>query len=66
LVLYVPYLRILFQFSVLHLNDLALAFALGSVSITWFEVLKLIRRRTGDQMPVSPNHDHLPNLRRMR
>ena len=44
-VLYVPYLRILFQFSVLHLNDLAVALALGSVSITWFEVLKLVRRQ---------------------
>ena len=43
-VLYVPYLRILFQFSVLHLNDLAVALVLGSISITWFEVLKLVRR----------------------
>jgi Ca2+-transporting ATPase len=66
LVLYVPYLRILFQFSLLHLNDLALAFALGSVSITWFEVLKLIRRRKGDQMPLPPSRDHLPNLRSKR
>ena len=43
-VLYVPYLRILFQFSVLHLNDLAVALVSGSISITWFEVLKLVRR----------------------
>ncbi len=43
-VLYVPYLRILFQFSVPHLKDLALALVLGSISITWFEVLKLMRR----------------------
>ena len=46
-VLYVPYLRILFQFSVLHLNDLAAALVLGSISITWFEVLKLVRRAKG-------------------
>ena len=44
-VLYVPYLRTLFQFSVLHLNDLAVALVLGSISITWFEVLKLVRRK---------------------
>jgi Ca2+-transporting ATPase len=43
-VLYLPYLRALFEFSVLHLNDLAVALALGSVSITWFEVLKLAHR----------------------
>ena len=42
--LYVPYLRTLFQLSVLHLNDLAVALVLGSISITWFEVLKLVRR----------------------
>ena len=44
-VMYVPYLRILFQFSVLHLNDLVVALVLGSISITWFEVLKLVRRK---------------------
>jgi Ca2+-transporting ATPase len=44
-VLYVPYLRTLFQLSVLHLNDLAVALVLGSISITWFEVLKLVRRK---------------------
>ena len=43
-VLYVPYLRTLFQFSVPHLKDLAVALVLGSISITWFEVLKLLRR----------------------
>jgi hypothetical protein len=43
--LYVPYLRTLFQLSVLHLNDLAVALVLGSISITWFEVLKLVRRK---------------------
>ena len=43
--LYVPYLRALFQLSVLHPNDLALALVLGSISITWFEVLKLMRRQ---------------------
>ena len=44
-VLYVPYLRMLFQFSVLHLQDLAVALVLGSITITWFEVLKVVRRK---------------------
>jgi Ca2+-transporting ATPase len=57
-VLYVPYLRILFQFSVLHLNDLAVALALGSISITWFEVLKVVRRQKLSQRAAQPNHGH--------
>lgn len=48
-VLYVPGIRTTFQFSVLHFDDLRVSLALGSVSVTWFEVLKLIRRRTGQQ-----------------
>jgi Ca2+-transporting ATPase len=57
-VLYVPYLRMLFQFSVLHLNDLAVALSLGCISITWFEVGKLIRRQEGSQRTAQPNHGH--------
>src|SRR5262249_48951174 len=45
-VLYVPYVRGIFAFSILHPNDLLVAFSLGAVSITWFEMLKLIRRKT--------------------
>ena len=44
-VLYVPYLRTLFQLSALHRKELAVALVLGSGSITWFEVLKLVRRK---------------------
>jgi Ca2+-transporting ATPase len=47
--LYVPYVRGIFLFSVLHPNDLLVAFSLGAASITWFEILKLIRRRTCTQ-----------------
>jgi Ca2+-transporting ATPase len=65
-ILYVPDVRAVFEFSVLHPNDLLVAFALGSVSITWFEVLKLIRRRTDDQMPMAtPNQSHVSNLKRI-
>lgn len=49
-VLYIPGIRSVFQFSVLHLDDLMVSFALGSVSITWFEMLKLIGRRRGNQI----------------
>ena len=45
LVLYVPFLRDLFHFSVLHPDDLALCLASGLVSILWFEGLKIFERR---------------------
>jgi len=45
-VLYVPSIRELFAFSALHLTDFLVAFLLGTVSITWFEVLKLVHRRS--------------------
>ena len=41
LALYVPFLRDLFHFSTLHLNDLALCLAGGFASVIWFECLKL-------------------------
>ena len=48
LVLYVPFLRSLFHFSTLHLDDLALCAGAGLVSMAWFEAVKawLGRRRT--------------------
>jgi len=48
-VLYVPGIRTVFEFSVLHPKDLLLSFAVGSISITWFEVLKLVGRRRSKQ-----------------
>ena len=45
LALYVPYLRDLFHFSTLHPDDLALCLAAGSVSILWFECLKLFKQK---------------------
>lgn len=44
-VLYVPGVRSVFEFSVLRPTDLLLAFGSGCISITWFEALKLIHRR---------------------
>jgi Ca2+-transporting ATPase len=45
LVLSVPALRSLFEFSVLHPNDIALCIGAGLSSVAWFEMLKMIIRR---------------------
>ncbi|MEW6349459.1 MAG: cation-translocating P-type ATPase [Thermodesulfobacteriota bacterium] len=45
LVLYVPYLRDLFHFERLHVLDLVICVAAGGLSITWFEVAKLMGSR---------------------
>jgi Ca2+-transporting ATPase len=45
LVLYVPYLRELFGFSLLHPLDLLVCLFAGFVSILWFDILKFVRLR---------------------
>ncbi|MFA6169751.1 MAG: cation-translocating P-type ATPase [Candidatus Margulisiibacteriota bacterium] len=45
LVLYLPFLRELFHFEVLHLNDLVISFLGGAASLMWFEVLKMLNRK---------------------
>ena len=45
LVLYVPLLRDLFHFSVLHPDDLAICLAGGILSVLWFEGLKVFRKK---------------------
>ena len=45
LVLYVPFLRTLFHFSILHADDLVLCLAAGVFSVAWFEGLKWLQRR---------------------
>ena len=42
LALYVPFLRGLFHFSVLHPADLATCLAAGAAGIAWFEFMKII------------------------
>jgi P-type Ca2+ transporter type 2C len=44
LILYVPLLRQLFRFSILHPVDLAISLMSGVFSILWFEGLKLWNR----------------------
>ncbi len=50
LVLYVPWLQDLFQFSALHWVDLLLALGAGALSIAWFEALKLFTHRSGSRL----------------
>jgi P-type Ca2+ transporter type 2C len=45
LVLYVPFLRDLFHFSVLHPDDIVICLAGGLVSILWFEGLKFFQQK---------------------
>jgi len=45
LVLTVPFLRDLFHFSRLHAADVAVFVVAGVVSITWFELLKVLRAK---------------------
>jgi len=47
LVLYVPPLRELFRFQVLHLGDILICFGAGILSVIWFEAVKLINARRG-------------------
>jgi Ca2+-transporting ATPase len=43
-VLYVPAIRTVLEFSTLHLNDIAVCFGLAALSIVWFKAMK---RRAG-------------------
>jgi Ca2+-transporting ATPase len=45
LVLYLPFLRGLFRFNVLHVLDLAICLVAGVISIFWFEAFKIIRNQ---------------------
>jgi hypothetical protein len=53
IVLYVPYVRSIFEFSVLHPIDLLVAFSLGAASVTWFEILKIRERRMQNRSRIS-------------
>jgi Ca2+-transporting ATPase len=46
-VIYVPFLRNLFHFSMLHPDDFGIALGAGLAGIAWFEGLKLLKRRLG-------------------
>lgn len=46
LAIYVPFLRSLFRFSILHPLDIAICLAAGGASLLWFEAWKVLRSRT--------------------
>lgn len=43
---YMPFLRSIFHFSPLHLDDLSLTFAAGVIGVAWFEAFKFFRNRS--------------------
>ncbi len=45
LALYVPFMRELFGFALLHVEDLAICLAAGVLGVIWFELLKIFTRR---------------------
>ena len=53
LVLFVPPLRKLFHFELIHWDDLLICLGAGVVSILWFEGLKLIRRLRATSKVIS-------------
>jgi Ca2+-transporting ATPase len=42
LVLYIPFLRKVFHFDMLHYEDILIALVAGILSVLWFEILKII------------------------
>ena len=48
LVLYVPSLRQLFRFGMLHLNDVAFCLGSGLVCILWFETVKYVGKKVAN------------------
>jgi len=49
--LYVPPLRLLFRFNVMHAPDIAICAATAVLGTAWFEALKAIKRRQGAALP---------------
>jgi len=45
LVIYVPFLNGLFKFSWMHIEDIALSFGAGILSVVWFEIAKLVLKK---------------------
>ncbi len=53
LALFVPFLRTLFQFAPLDLQDVLLTILAGGASILWFEALKFVRRLRSARRPLA-------------
>ncbi len=52
-VLYVPFFRHLFHFSILHPIDLAICLGAGLTGIIWFEILKIVRKKPRRDHPMA-------------
>jgi Ca2+-transporting ATPase len=52
LVIYLPFLQMLFRFSALHLLDIAVCLAGGVASLLWFEGWKLLRNKVSEAKSV--------------
>jgi Ca2+-transporting ATPase len=52
LVLYIPGLRKVFHFDVLHVHDLAICFVASALSITWFEAMKVVSRLKRNRIAI--------------
>ncbi|MBI2270178.1 MAG: cation-translocating P-type ATPase [Bacteroidetes bacterium] len=48
-VLFIPSLRKLFHFDILHSDDLLICFLAGTLSIMWLELIKVFNRRRSDK-----------------
>ena len=57
LVLYVPWLRTLFQFSTLHPFDIALCLGAGVAGGVWFEAMKRLNRGATSGSRLKPGPD---------
>jgi Ca2+-transporting ATPase len=54
LVIYVPWLRDLFHFGILHLVDILVCVGAGAVSVLWFEVVKYFSRKKRQRVDGLP------------
>jgi Ca2+-transporting ATPase len=52
LVLLIPFLRGLFKFSALHSIDVVICLIAGTVSVVWFEILKVVMQRRKKRQSV--------------
>jgi hypothetical protein len=56
IVLYVPAMREILQFSTLHSIDIAACLGLAALSVAWFELVKRTSVRDAEYDMVKQNH----------
>jgi Ca2+-transporting ATPase len=55
LVIYVPFLRSLFHFGLLHFSDVLICVGAGAASVLWFEAVKYFNRHQGRRVADTPD-----------